>query len=516
MATAVVERSRRLALRAPAFLEWRWAVHSLLVLAMGVSLFLRTRELHAAFWIDEGLSVGIAHHHWLSIPHVLHQDGSPPAYYMLLGLWIRAFGDGVETTHLLSVIFAIGCIPLAYQVGRSAFDRVTGLYCAALAAFDPYLTYYAQETRMYSLEAFLGLVATLAWLKAIVDGRRRWLPVLVVSLDLMVYTHNWALFLCVGLAVATVFLARDRLVDFGIACLATALIYAPWAPTLLSQAKHTGAPWATRPNFHDLILAPGAVLSGDAPLMAFALVGGAGLAAVVKRQHDRERQLVLALASIVGTTVALAWIASQISPAWTTRYFAVVLGPLLALGARALVRARRLGLFAVVAVVFLWMGFQVKDNKENANRIAAGLAPFVHPGTLVVSTHPEQVPVLRYYLGPGLRWATTLGPVPDSGVFDWRDAVSRLRAAPAKRLLDRYVASVPVGRDFVVVTPVFRDYRAWRSQWTNLVWRTSEKWSALLGSDPRIRLVRHVATDEIAVQENFFKPLQAFVYRRVR
>ena len=81
---------------------------------------------------------------------------------MLLGLWIRAFGDGVESTHVLSVIFAIGCIPFAYWVGRAAFDRVTGWYCAALAAFDPYLTYYAQETRMYSLEAFLGLVATLA------------------------------------------------------------------------------------------------------------------------------------------------------------------------------------------------------------------------------------------------------------------------------------------------------------------------------------------------------------------
>ena len=99
---------------------------------------------------------------------------------MLLGLWIRVFGDGVESTHVLSVIFAIACIPVAYWVGRAAFDRVTGWYCAALAAFDPFLTYYAQETRMYTLEAFLGLVATLAWVRGIVDGRRRWLPVLAL------------------------------------------------------------------------------------------------------------------------------------------------------------------------------------------------------------------------------------------------------------------------------------------------------------------------------------------------
>ena len=36
-------------------------------------------------------------------------------------------------------------------------------------------------------------------------------------------------------------------------------------------------------------------------------------------------------------TILLAWLASQISPAWTTRYFAVVLGPILLVGARGLV-----------------------------------------------------------------------------------------------------------------------------------------------------------------------------------
>ena len=231
---------------------------------------------------------------------------------------------------------------------------------------------------MYSLEAFLGLIATLAWLKGIVDGRRRWLPVLAVVLALMVYVHNWALFLCVGLAVATALLQRERLRDFLYVGVAVIVLYIPWLPTLLSQAKHTGAPWATRPNFHDLVLAPGAVLSGDAPLMAFALAGGVGFAAVVRRRHDRERMLVLSLATIVGVTVLAAWVESQVSPAWTTRYFAVVLGPLLLVGARALFRAQRLGLFALVAIVFLWMGFQVKDNKENANRLAA-VADAVRP-----------------------------------------------------------------------------------------------------------------------------------------
>src|SRR6185437_156705 len=156
-----------------------------------------------------------------------------------------------------------------------------------------------------------------------------------------------------------------------------------------------------------------------------------------------------------------------------TRYFAVVVGPLFLLSARSVVRAGRLGLVALAIVVFYWAGFTQKDSEENARAIAVGLGT-LEPGELVISTHPEQVPVLRYYLGPGLRFATTLGPVQDQQAFDWVDAVARLHATPPRPTLDRLVATVPRGREFVVITPVFRDYRAWKAKWTKLVWQKSE------------------------------------------
>jgi predicted 2-oxoglutarate/Fe(II)-dependent dioxygenase YbiX len=74
---------------------------------------------------------------------------------------------------------------------------------------------------------------------------------------------------------------------------------------------------------------------------------------------------------------------------------------------------------------------------------------------------------------------------------------------------------VPKGREFVVVAPVFRDYRAWSAKWTKLVWRKSQAWTWLLERDRRIQLVAHIVTDEIAAKKNYFKPLQAFVYRRI-
>jgi hypothetical protein len=473
-----------------------------------LSLLLRATQLHAGFWIDEGISVGVAHHHWTSIPHVLRQDGSPPAYYMLLGLWIRVFGDGEAATHTLSLVFSLASIPVAYFAGRSIFDRRTGFVCALLVAATPYLTYYAQETRMYAFEAFLSLVAVLAYVNGIVRGRYGWAALLVPTLALMVYGHNWALFFCLALAIATVLYVREHLRLFALVAGGVALLYLPWVPTLLSQAKHTGAPWSTRPSFHELFTATGAVLGGDAPFIAFIVAAAVGFS----YSRDRIERL---LAVLVGGTVLIAWLSSQISPAWTTRYFAVILGPAVLLAAAIVTRAGRVGAVALIAVLFLWWGFGVRNEKENAKQIAAQLAPSIRPGELVVSTHPEQVPVLRYYLGGGLRWATTLGPVSDAQVFDWRDAVSRLKAAKPRATLDPLIESVPPGREFVVVEPVFRDYRAWQAPWTRLVWQRSLQWSALLQQDRRVRLEHHFVTNEIAVDRNYFKPVQAFVYRRV-
>jgi mannosyltransferase len=486
----------------------RWMVPAALVALALLSVYLRTRELHAWFWIDEGISVGVAHHHWWSIPHVLRQDGSPPAYYMLLGLWIRVFGDSEASTHTLSLCFAIAAIPVAYFAGRSIFDRRTAIVCALIVATVPYLTYYAQETRMYTYEAFLSLVAIWAYVNGVLRGRRWWLALLVPTLVLQLYGHNWALFLCAGLAVATVVYARNQLKAFALAAGAVALLYLPWLPTLLYQARHTGAPWSTKPSFHDLFTATGASVGGDASFAALIVAAAAGLAL-------RPGRIEKAMGVIVGVTVLLAWVTSQIQPAWATRYFAVVFGPIVLLAALAVVRGGRVGLVALVVLLFLWWGFQVRNDKENAKSIAAQLAPSMHRGELVVSTHPEQVPVLRYYLGPGLRWATTLGPVADDQVFDWRNAVSRLRAAQPRATLAPLLASVPRGSEFVVVTPVFRDYHAWDAKWTRLVWQRSVAWTNLLHSDPRLRLERVVTTNEIARKANYFKLLQAFVYRRV-
>src|SRR3954470_4442940 len=176
------------------------APYAALGLLMAASLLLRSGRLAVGYWIDEGISVGIASHGAAQIPGVLGQDGSPPLYHLLLHEWMGLVGSGGAATRSLSLLFALAAVPVAWWAGSAVFDRRAGLYAAAGAAGCPFLTYYAQETRMYSLVVVLSTAACARFVLAVVTRRQRHVPLLGLWLVLLLYTHNWGLFLAGGMA----------------------------------------------------------------------------------------------------------------------------------------------------------------------------------------------------------------------------------------------------------------------------------------------------------------------------
>src|SRR5579884_1723112 len=138
----------------------RWVLAALALL----SLTLRLPNLGRAYWVDEGISVGIASHPVAQLPKLLREDGSPPLFYLLLHFWLRLFGRSEAATHLLPLLISLIAIPVGYWAGREVFDRRAGLAAAALMATNPFLNWYSTETRMYTLVVVLATVGvTLAW-----------------------------------------------------------------------------------------------------------------------------------------------------------------------------------------------------------------------------------------------------------------------------------------------------------------------------------------------------------------
>lgn len=125
------------------------------------------------------------------------------------------------------------------------------------------------------------------------------------------------------------------------------------------------------------------------------------------------------------------------------------------------------------------------ENKSNVRLVAAKIKADVYPGDLVVSVHPEQTPVLHYYLPDGLRYADSISLVRDPLVFDWRDALERLREARPSRVLDSYVSSLRPGQTLVLVNPIIRGSR-WRAPWTELVRKRSAQWQRQADRNPNL------------------------------
>ena len=463
-----------------------------LVGLVAVSLALRTGGLDTGFWIDEGLSVGIADRPLTDIPGTLRLDGSPPLYYMLLHVWLAVAGRSEEATHVLSLLFALATIPVAFLLLRAPFGERTAWCAAALAAVNPFLTIYAQETRMYALVILLSLIACAAFARAFVLGERRWIAVFAVALAALMYTHNWALFFAVAtgltwLVLLAVSAERRALLRDGVLGFGGALVlFAPWIPSLLFQAAHTGAPWAKAPTLNGLVAVPERFL-GETGLAVVALAAGAGLIALGK--GARERRAAAALLGIGVVTLAIAWTASQANPAWAVRYFSVALPPFLLVTAIGLAHARRLGLVALALVCVLHAADAPPPRKSNARDVAREVGPMLRPGDLVIATQPEQVPVLSYYLPEGLRYATLTGALDDLGVTDWRDGTERLRATGVEEDLRPLLDALEPGRRLAVMVPIVYDLERWSAPWTSLVRLRSDEWLRFVKRDRRFRVV---------------------------
>lgn len=351
---------------------------------------------------------------------------------------------------------------------------------------------------MYSLMVVLSLLTSAAFLHVFVLRDRRYLPVFAALLAAILYTHSWGIFFTAGsLATFAVLwfqsddrnaLLKDAAIAFGLAF----VLYLPWIPTLLYQAAHTGAPWLNPPRFGVVVQVTKSLLGGGTATVALVLAAGSGFAAILgARTDDREKRALYAVAGLAIFTLAVAWIFSQISPAWTTRYLGATLGPMLILGALGLSRAGTLGLVALVIILGIWAipKTSTLENKSNAADLATAVQGKLQPGDLVVTLQPEQAPLMHYHLPGGLQddlvEATQLGQIEDKGVMDWRDVQDRLEDATPEKNLKPLLDSLPRSQRVLLVYPVTTDISNWDAPWTSLVRRRAAQWGRALELDSR-------------------------------
>jgi hypothetical protein len=126
------------------------------------------------------------------------------------------------------------------------------------------------------------------------------------------------------------------------------------------------------------------------------------------------------------------------------------------------------------------------DAKSNVASVAHAVGARTGTDALVLSTQPEQVPTLAYYLPQVRHFATPLGRVPDPGVVDWRNALQRFRHSSVTTVLAPLLRRVTAGEHVDLVLPL----RIQRTpEWMRLIRRADASWARYLAHDRHLRLV---------------------------
>lgn len=189
------------------------ALAAALGLAVAVAAVLRLIEIDLrSFWFDEAytweiVSGDLAH----VVDTVPETEFTPPLYYLLAWGWGGVVGTDETALRSLSALFGIGTVIATYFAGRVLVDARTGVGAAALCAVSPFLIWYSQEARAYSLLALLSALSLLALALALREpADRRAALAWAVAATLALATHYFAVFVVVPQAAWLLWCRRDR------------------------------------------------------------------------------------------------------------------------------------------------------------------------------------------------------------------------------------------------------------------------------------------------------------------
>lgn len=200
-------------------------------------------QFTASLWGDEAWAATLAVKPFIKIITIVAHDTSPPLYYLLLHFWMKIFGNSEIAIRSLSFLFFLVTVLVVYLIGKSLWDKKTGLIAATFTFLNPFLFQYGFEGRMYSL---LLLTTTLSMYFYLQKRKTGYILSTVAAL----YTHHFSIF-----AVLVQFLwslkefKRKTIFALFKPYLIITLAYLPWLYPLYYQTSLVASGfWLSKPT----------------------------------------------------------------------------------------------------------------------------------------------------------------------------------------------------------------------------------------------------------------------------
>jgi mannosyltransferase len=269
----------------------------LLLTALGA--FLRFYAIgRQGFWYDESYTALLVRRGPGEMLRLLPQlESTPPLYYCVAWVWARVFGADEAGLRSLSALCGTLTIPVAYLAARELLaNRRAALIVAALTTCNPFLIWYSQEARAYSMLVLLSACTLLAFAWARERPRPPAVALWALACALALLTHYYAVIIVVPeLAWMLYERRRSRAVQLAIG--AIVLVGLALAPLAIRQNRNHSNHWIAHSSYLlRLRQVPALLLIGPEThardllkFVGFAIVVLA-LVLLLRRARRRERQ----------------------------------------------------------------------------------------------------------------------------------------------------------------------------------------------------------------------------------
>jgi uncharacterized membrane protein len=152
-------------------------------------LFKLIRISAPSLWYDEIISVQDTLLDFGHIKHEAEWDKNPPFYHYVLWVWSNLFGISELAVRSMSAFFSALTAACIYLFVRKIKDETYAILATLVFTLHPFLYYYAQEARCYSLLLFLIITNLMLVLSLIEDPYAFKCFLLGVLNFLIFYTH---------------------------------------------------------------------------------------------------------------------------------------------------------------------------------------------------------------------------------------------------------------------------------------------------------------------------------------
>ena len=214
-----------------------------------------------SYWYDELYSLMAANpeNPYNQVLQETFDSVHPPLFHTLLWLWFKVFGFSELSGRVFPALFGILTIPVMYLLGKELFDGEVGVYAAGIATVNPFLLYYSQEVRPYSLFLLLSLLSLFLYLKVLKHLRYRDFAFYLITTGALMYTHYFGL-LVIGVEALflAVYLPSNRhnisqIIGFGAVTTLTFILFlSPLLLSIIADASRDTF-WIVRPESDFLI-----------------------------------------------------------------------------------------------------------------------------------------------------------------------------------------------------------------------------------------------------------------------